>query len=471
VVTHWEVVGRGDEKAIAMISFSCPEADAVKPVAPKHVRGNLFVSMYLLRTVVIHPHRGGGEEQCRLTRLLSFDLAGGVNQHLSNVIVAQQASLPAVVEEYLQRHEPVTENRYRGLLSNDAVRASVIDRLGQQGTTAVSNGSDAVRLRAPSPLSQEEGSIVVGSEDASAAAADGKTTSSSPSESEKGPAIESQAVILLAPPLFYWFMYYLGLSGTAASLLFCASAFLAVRQVVLWHQGERLTPNEEASLVGPVTCRFQVDLKGVLRFIANKREEREELMAGTADVSVLHIVASAVARAMRMEPELHHRRITIPWLLIDQIVDASSEPVDVSVSENAGGIVTLKAVDRKKIQLIADELAEAEESTSKTKEMGQCLVVAVSNNDDDSEVETDAAPVHRDVAVVAVVGGVHLEHKRQVSPRSSGSKRTVPRPVLSLSLTMAGHHQADIVTCRRYAEEVRKLLQFPEIMDHSEGKS
>lgn len=53
--------------------------------------------------------------------------------------------------------------------------------------------------------------------------------------------------------------------------------------------------------------------------------------------------------------------------------------------------------------------------------------MAVSHKDDDSEVETDAAPVHCDVAIVAFVGdvgGVHLEHKRQVSPQFSGSKRT-----------------------------------------------
>jgi hypothetical protein len=76
--------------------------------------------MYLLRLV-----SRGDEEQCHLIRLLSFDLGGTVNQHLSNVVSTQQASLPAVVADYFQHHEPVIKNRYRGLLTNEVV-ASIL---------------------------------------------------------------------------------------------------------------------------------------------------------------------------------------------------------------------------------------------------------------------------------------------------------------------------------------------------------
>lgn len=435
MATHWEIVGRGDERAIAVISFSCVEADALRQTAPKHVRANLFVSMYLLR-----PISRGDEEQCHFTRLLSFDLAGTVNQHLSNVISAQQASLPAVVAEYLQRHEPVIENRYRGLLTNDTVVTTVIKRL--KGT--VNNVSSP-----PSPLSIDTSDVSIVSDKMEPNVA-------------RLPALESQAIVLFAPVVLYCLMNFCGIPCVA--LVFSLSVLLAVRQVVLWHLGDALSLSEEPSLVGPVTCRFTVDLKGVLRFIANKKEEREELNRGHADntdVSVVHIVASALARALKKESALRSRRISIPWLLIDIVVDACA--VDVSVSENGGGLVTLKGADSLKIQDIADVLSAAEGRTNKTREVGQCLVLAMSNFDD-SEMVIDAAPVHRDVAVVAILGGVHLEYPVK-SHRSNGTNGASPRPVLALSLTINGQLQTDIVTCRRFADEVRKLLVYPEICE------
>jgi hypothetical protein len=440
-VTHWEVVGRGDERAIALISFSCIEADALRLIAPKHVRANLFVSMYLLR-----PVSNGEQAQCHVTRLLSFDLGGGMNQHLSNVISAQQANLPAVLAEYFQRHEPVVANRYMGLPTNETVVAAIIKRLNRS-----SNGAPSSPLRPPSPLNSDDSDAFV-------------ALGNEPKGGRRLPSVESQAVVLFAPVIVHWLVNQCRIPGSA--LVFSLGAFLAVRQVVLWHLGDVLLPSEEPAVLGPVTCRYTVDLKGVLRFIANKKEERVELQSGSADVSVIHIAASALARAMQKEPSLHSRRVVIPWLFIDKIVDASAEPVDVSVSENGGGVVTLKSVQNQNIQCIADTLATAEYQTSKTQEMGQCLVLAMSNYDG-FEMVTEAAPVHRDVAVVAVLGGVHLEHPAQSSPRAAnGANRAAsPRPVLSLSLTITGHQQPDIVTCRRFADEVRKLLIYPEICE------
>lgn len=437
MATHWKIVERGDERAIAVVSFSCPEAGALRPPAPRHVRADLIVSMYLLRPI-FHDD----EEKCRLTRLVSFDLAGTVHQHLSNVVSTQQASLPAVIEEYFQRHEPVVENRYRGLLSNESVVTTVIKRLKQK----TANGLHDM-ARPSSTLNMDDDCD--------------NDADNIDSSVGRSPPLEAQAVVLLAPSLLHYLMNFFRVPF--ATLGFCFCAFLAIRRVVIWHLGETLPLSDEAHVLGPVTCRFAVPLKGVLRFIANKREERDELSNSHADVSIVHIVACALARALKKETTLHIRRVSIPWLLIDKVVHASSEPVDVSVSENGGGIVTLKGVDSQTIQDIADGLSAAEDRTNKTKEVGQCLVLAVSN-DGQSEMVTDAAPVHRNIAVVAVVGGVHLEHPPQ-APRSSGVNSMSPCPVLSLSLTITGHRHTDIVTCRRFADEVRKLLVYPEICD------
>ena len=291
--------------------------------------------------------------------------------------------------------------------------------------------------------------------------------------------MEAQVVVLLAPSIIYCLVLASGLPG--AALVFLLSAFAAVRHVVLWHLGKPLPcGNLEATVVGPVTCRFQVDLKGILRFIANQAEARdEEQNSDAADVSVVHIVASAVARALKRQPDLHHRRATFSWLGIDQYVDASTEPVNVSVSGHAGGIVTLKAVDAKTIQAIADELANPEEFASTTTNLGQCLVLSVSSrgSDDedpydggagDDEIQTDVATAHPNVTVVAVVGGVHLDHHYHHGSARGGIGITPPpppRPVLSLSLTLHGQGRADVAACRRYAHEVRKLLQFPEMCE------
>jgi len=81
----------------------------------------------------------------------------------------------------------------------------------------------------------------------------------------------------------------------------------------------------------------------------------------------------------------------------------------------------------------------------------------------------DVASVHHSsVTVVAVIGGVRLDYGSRL-PHSRSQRRTPSttsaRPVLHLSLTIRCPHQTDIVACRRFAEDVQKLLQFPEMCD------
>lgn len=440
VLSHWQVVGRGDERAIVVFSFSCSQADDIKPQLVDHVRASLLVSMYLLRAV--------DDDHCRITRILSFDPAGNITRHLAHIAVSQQANLPATIGHYLACNEPVVDSRLLGPFTNAILVKEVINHLPSETVGTVKRQLTYENMNA----------LIVNDE----------VNERSPSKKGKLqahelPTLEVQALYLLVPIVLFRLADFLGIPG--AVLWFCLSAFLAVRQVVLMHFGAVVPKSIELDAIGPVTCRFLVDLKGVLRFISNKKEEREELAGGTTEVSVVHIVACAVARALKKEEALRLRRVRFPWLLIDECVEPPSDSVDVSVSENSGGFVTLKGVEERGVQSIADELGDAQHITDVTRELGQCLVLATPDYDQ-TDMELDVASIHPDVAVVAVVGGVRLvRNTRNIRSSGFGAPADVPRPMLSISLTINAALQNDIVVSRRFAEEVQKMLQFPEMAE------
>jgi hypothetical protein len=59
VATHWQVLQKGQtayERALLLVAFSCPEADALRPtVEPRHVRAELLISMVLSKSIVVYP--------------------------------------------------------------------------------------------------------------------------------------------------------------------------------------------------------------------------------------------------------------------------------------------------------------------------------------------------------------------------------------------------------------------------------
>jgi hypothetical protein len=272
------------------------------------------------------------------------------------------------------------------------------------------------------------------------------------------PSVRMQAVVLLAPVGLYGLMVLCSIPF--GSLLFLMAAFLAVRQTVIFHLGGVVLKRDNKQLVGQVTCRFKVDLKGVLRYLSNTKEERRELKNGNgcADTSIIHIVACAVARALRKERRLNLRRVCIPWLFIDEHVMRGSESVSVSVMmEGDDKPITVDNVDRTSVQQVADNMRTAR---GQRKDLGHCLVIATPNYVE-IDMETDAFPTHPSVGVIAVIGGVSLDRHS----RRSNSNSQAPRPVLALSLTIGGPRQSSFTSSRRFAEEVQKLLQYPEMCD------
>jgi hypothetical protein len=149
------------------------------------------------------------------------------------------------------------------------------------------------------------------------------------------------------------------------------------------------TNNDVAIRTGQVTCRFQVDVKGALRFIGHQKEQGQqqqqaklnngrkairEDVAATAAVRVVitHIVVKAVALALAEIPDLmrmdeDEEQINIPWLCLDGVYlpQSSSDSfsfmsVDIDVStgfapSGGGGskYVTLRDADQLTVLQIA----------------------------------------------------------------------------------------------------------------------
>ena len=421
VVWHWQVVERGDDsKAIALVGFSCTESNDRQPVEEGHIRGDLNISLYLLEPI------GDGT---RMTRLLQFDPK--VRQALALVILKQQAMLPLAIADYLGTPEAPRE-----------LTTATLEEAVAQPANGTSNG-----------VARQ---LDYNHMDESLAVDDDPPTTQSNAEQPLTPSLETQAVLLLGPVLLYQTGRSMDIPG--AHLWFLLCVFLAVRQVTLLSLGP--VAKDSPASIGSFTCRLSIDLKGITRFLANKREDREELNRGEAEVEVVHLVGSAVARAYCKERVLKHRRVYIPWLLIDDVFDSSLEPVRVSFSDKATGITTMDRVDTMNVQSLADAMLSSQSTNGDS--YGQCLVLSTPESVE-SEVDVEMAETPSGVTVVAVVGTARLETPRSpLKRRMFGSPAA--RPVLSLSLTVSG---ADIVTCRRFADEVHKLLQYPELCDET----
>jgi hypothetical protein len=431
VAVHWQIVQKGDERAIAIVAFSCDEAAAVKPAQAGHVRATLFLNLTLLQQT--------GPNSCRLTRILSYSLGGSIPVAVSNFILTQQIGLSRAVGDYLARNEPEPSDRLKGQLIRQSIIRDIIQRIGTDRAASSSrqhNGGD------------EDMSLVVSESDAND---DGRYVV----------PLVAQAALLFTPLLIY--RTAVRLAQSLPAMWFLVSAFLALRQLVLWRlvgNHKTASPTNNEPKTGQVTCRFKVDLKGVLRFLANKKDDR---MPGSSEVSIVHIVSRACAVAVRKQ-HLHRRHISIPYLLIDRYIPSTHEDcVSVSMVLEAGRApVTIERVDKMTVQEVADAAERSRHvgELQKATKLGNCLVLA-SHNFDDGDIEADAVSVDPGVSLVAVIGSVGLER----SP--AGRFRSTPRPILQLSLTVgaAAGQATTFSSARRLAEEIQKLLLYPEICD------
>ena len=432
VAVHWQVVTRQsstgeEERAIVVMGFSCDEANKLKPSQANFVRGNLKISMSLLRP--IDDDRSDGKTSCLMTRILSYDLCGSIPLRLTNTVMLQQANLPRIVDTYLIRQaqhlEPTAVLTTTPLTNQDLVRGIVQPLLDstrtRRGRRISFDDEDVPRMATNGAVcsTNEASSLSVAKTVETSAGRSATSPSASntyrPSTEhadrrtplkleghaiDHRPSLAVTSLVLLTPVLLYSCSRS-NISATTAilapckELVFLASAWCAIRWVVLLHLGPsfydssltgRLTQTNSEDLVATMTCRFSVDLKGVLRYIANSKEAREEdKLSSDRDISVTHIVVCALARALtklRKEETVtvvdqvrtfpsRSRRVNIPWLCVDGVYqdknDAGGCGIGISVllpptsaSPTPSSMVTIFEADQKyrSVQAVANYLAQ-----------------------------------------------------------------------------------------------------------------
>jgi hypothetical protein len=425
------------------------------------VRGQAIISLVLLE----EPNDGNGG--CLATRLVSFDLAGSVSLHLTNIIIAQQAGLPTVVEDFLHRNEPVTPHAYTLPLTYDNAWQHVVSRVAKPQLMMTNHNSNNNGGVLDTNDHDPVGEIFAVNGDGNGThQKDGGTAPSSSSSSSSPnelPSLEHQAMLLLAPVLFHKMVMLVGMSGS--SFVFALSVFCAVRQLVILHLGEHL--GHSVAAINTVTCRFSVDPKGMQRFVANKREEREELQRKTTSTEVvlpLHLVVSAVARALQETRQICRKRVQYPMLLIDRVVTYTGS-VDVTVLEKDKHW-TVRQVTAKSVTDIAKSRAVSGGEKTSTETCGQCLVVALDDSET-TQLVIDATSEQRDIVVIAIIQGLGKINSQSAPAelpflrgRRGGSTFQV-----AVSLTIRGHSESLIQDAEAFALECQKMLQFPEICE------
>jgi hypothetical protein len=439
--------------SLLLVTCSVPQADLLKPPQPNHVRAHLEVSLQLLQPI------GIDNKSCRHTRILSYDLCGNIPKHLTNHIMMQQANLPRVVDLHLRRTiKPIVPTHLivnmdmAGPLTNDYIIQNIIPTTTGKRSLQVEDHQDSI------VVSDEEPSLL-----------------QSVNKDMALPSLAWIATVLMGPIIVYNKLKNI----FGMEWIFIISAWYAIRWVVLAQIGKPLLPPNGASgSSNPsmvVTCRFTVDLKGVLRFISNKQEERQERKDMGADahapaeseISVTHIVMSALAQSLVKYPSFNRTHISYPLLLVDGYV-SNNDSVHMGIPNPSGGLLSIQIVKHKTVQEIANALAQAEHVLTETqkKEPSSLLsqlfssmslwqpltplpqfVVMATPDSDHCQVDIDAGNLPG-VTVAVVVSGIRLVQKK---------------PTLSMSLTIQS--PLAVETCREFAEHVQKLVQFPEMCD------
>ena len=497
------------EEALVTLAFSCPEADDLKEPTSPHVRAKLHASFYLLRLLpAATTTTAGGNDptttpRCHLTRILSYDLGGSLPRNLANTVLMQQAGLPGILSKHLKRVEPSPEPRLctnEGPLTNERVIQDVLEPILQQDDTALVSSA---RRRLNFDKSAQE-------------LVSGEGLSSSLELHSTEVSLPLTAVILLLPVLvhhlsstsgmlseifvgLWWFVH--------PAILFCVTAFVAVRYVVVSSLGYEIQQEVPQQISGgTTTCQFSVDLKGVLRFIGMKREEKNERSqakgaassSSQAEVSVVHIVATALAKAMRNHATCwNYRRVKLPLLLIDGCYHYPSSKLALSVSLASGRLLTIEDFRLKNIPAVANALLAAEkasqedihsswmlplsQSISKLLSLptgqprhGRCLIVLTktdsaadnqtSKSSDAPGVEITQCQLPDDLDVLVVVGGIRLQ-RNTGAVMGSPARALPPKPILSLSLAINTASVLDVAKCNAFAEDLQKFIQFPELCD------
>jgi len=318
------------------------------------------------------------------------------------------------------------------------------------------------------------------------------------------------AITLYGIPALAWFFSDM-LCSSQKEIIFVGCLYFSVRHwarkelgdAILYSDGSTVRPSGGHTRLGTgqLTSRFTVDLKGVLRYIGNKKQENKRSANNNSDrtksdseVAVSHIVVKAISFAMEEMSIFNTRRTSIPLLGLEGCFQRKSISASVVTgihrsSEGSNHTILLKNVDKMSISDIANSLSKNNcIKTSKTKkslikmlsaipnffisnliskasvdiltgnEKFGSYVVLTSPNTEESDVAVEVSPCTTlGINMVVVVGGVKVFR---------GTRGGAIRPMLSMSITI-DCPPASIASCRKFSERVQELVQFPEMCDES----
>lgn len=524
VALHWQVLQRPatSEEAIVTLAFSSPEADELREPTSDHVRAKLHVSFCLLRLIQEQNENGVSSipSKCHITRILSYDLGGNLPRNLTNTVLMQQAGIPGVLTKHLLQVEPSPPERLisnNGPLTNEGLIHDVVEELLQEDEAL----QTSARRQLNFDKSVQEKVAGMGSAPSpdDTAVADTEERQQTSFSSEQ--SILMTGLVLLAPLVMYnlastidmesfiiedeldectmkeeWILFLLH-----PCLLFCVTAFFAVRYVVLQTLGERLLVPVLSGRCSPTTCRFAVDLKGVIRFINMKKEEKNHsprTQYTPAEISMVHIVAIALVKAMKSHSECwNYDRVRVPLLGIDGYFRYPGRALDLLVASD-DRIVTLKGFEYDNVQAVATDLLAAEKElrsrqpsrwfASLTESLakflpfagslqaghGRCLILLTQtdaegdtqrDNFRNTGVEILPGTLPEGLDVLVVVGSVRFARSKTGVAGRGSPRGPQPKPILPLSITINTATVSDMTKCGALAEELQKLIQFPELCD------
>jgi hypothetical protein len=365
-------------------------------------------------------------EGCYHARIVSFQLNGHIPPTLTQTIMEQQANMPRVMDTYLTKLK-----QHSSLLQ---------ERQYKMEYQAIYEAIDQTRKSA---LCAETASPIPESQIISSRSVQHPCLSS--------PTVIKEAMVLLAPLVLYMLLSFVNRRGSSLFLFFaipCSIQYaisghlLAVFRVLSRTQQRKL----RFLIKGSTCCRFTVDLKGVLRFLANEKEagEDETLAANNNNNEILisHILVRALGKAMFQLSHLTVRQYpSLPPLYA----------VDVVFHDHMNGkSIWVDRADEMTVQEIADYFTSDAATVPKSfwqTLLGPTCHVYASPDSDLAQVDMDVKL--EGVPITVCVSGIRLE---------KGNRK----PNLSVAITI---QSTDVDDCRAFAETVQKLIQFPEMLE------
>jgi len=263
-------------------------------------------------------------------------------------------------------------------------------------------------------------------------------------------SLEQEGAFLLVPLLLYKIISLI--SVRLGSLLFVIASLIALRSVILQQlltvlrvmpSGKEQNTNELTTGNGATTCHFTVDLKGVLRFLANEKEAKNQLGRSGSEILMSHILVRSVGKAMGQLPHLVSRKYpTLPALYsVDVVLHDHNTKHSYWVSD----------ADEMSVQDIADFFTVADPLAA-PKSLWQSVVGAschIFTTPDSDHSQVDLGLNLRDIPITVCVSGIRLETDTK-------------SPSLSVAINI---QSTDIESSRMFAEAIQQLIQFPEMLE------